>query len=74
MRNRGPLTCDPRKVLVTLQYRKAVENKNYKDIKIPSVNEMEEIAGVLNKQIRQILDTAIESDSLIAERLSTNQR
>ena len=57
-----------------MQYRKGVENKNYKDVKIPSNNELEEVAGMLNKQISQILDTAIESDSLIAERLSTNQR
>ena len=47
---------------------------NFEDIKIPSNTDLEEIAGMLNAQIREMLDTAVESDSLIAERLSTNQR
>ena len=60
--------------MITLQYRKGVDNKNYEDIKIPSANQVEKTVGMLNQQIRHILDTAIESDSLIAERLATNQR
>ena len=74
MRKGGPLRCNPRKVLTTLQYRKGVGNKNYEDIKIPSRDELEEVVGTLNEQIKQILDSSIESDSMIAERLSTNQR
>ena len=74
VRRGGPLRCDPHKVMITLQYRKGVDNKNYEDIKIPSANQVEKTVGMLNQQIRHILDTAIESDSLIAERLATNQR
>ena len=50
--------------MITLQYRKGVDNKNYEDIKIPSANQVEKTVGMLNQQIRHILDTAIESDRL----------
>ena len=36
LRNKGPLKCNPRKVLITLLHRKAVENKNYSSVSIPT--------------------------------------
>ena len=49
---KGPLLCDPRNILTTLLYRKAVENKNYEHVSIPKPHEIQRITSNLNKQIR----------------------
>ena len=74
LQRKGPLTCDPRKILVTLLYRKGVENKNYENVKIPTPQEMDRISCSLNKQLQTLLYTAFFSDSMIADRLLKNQR
>ena len=74
LQRKGPLTCDPRKILTTLLYRKGVENENYENIKIPTPQEMDRISSSLNGQMQTLLKNAFFSDSMIADRLIQNQR
>ena len=74
LQRKGPLTCDPRKILATLLYRKGVENENYENIKIPTPQEMDRISSSLNGQMQNLLKNAFFSDSMIADRLIQNQR
>ena len=71
---RGPLTCNPRHILATLLYRKAVHNKNYEHVRIPDRQDMERIACNLNKQLQNLLDSVIFSNSMIADQLLQRQR
>ena len=71
---KGPLTCNPRHILATLLYRKAVHNKNYEHVRIPDQQDIERIASNLNKQLQTLLDSAIFSDSMIADQLLQRQR
>ena len=71
---KGPLTCNPRHILSTLLYRKAVENKNYEHVAIPNRQDMERITCNLNKQLQALLDNAFFSDSMIADKLLQRQR
>ena len=52
---KGPLTCNPRHILPTLLYRKAVHIKNYEHVRIPERQDMERIACNLNKQLQTLL-------------------
>eukprot|EP00495_Collosphaeridae_sp_1-RS-2012_P000181 TRINITY_DN10046_c0_g1_i1.p1 TRINITY_DN10046_c0_g1~~TRINITY_DN10046_c0_g1_i1.p1 ORF type:complete len:84 (+),score=4.95 TRINITY_DN10046_c0_g1_i1:58-309(+) len=65
---KGPLLCDPRNILTTLLFRKAVENKNYEQVGIPKPREIERITSNLNKQIQTLLDGATFTDSMIADK------
>jgi hypothetical protein len=71
---KGPLTCNPRHILTTLLYRKAVKNKNYEHVRIPDPKDMERIACNLNKQLQNVLDRATFTDSMIADQLLQRQR
>ena len=71
---KGPLTCDPQKILVSLLYRKGVESENYKNVRIPKPKDMDRIASNLNRQLQTLLDNALFSDSMIADRLLQRQR
>ena len=55
LRGKGPLACDPRKVLITLLYRKGVGNENYKNVRIPNRDEIERKTSILNSQIKAVL-------------------
>ena len=74
LRRKGPLTCDPRKIFVTLLYRKGVENEIYRNIKIPTPDEIDRISSSINAQLQTLLDNAFFSDSMIADRLLQHQR
>ena len=74
LRRKGPLTCDPRKILATLLYRKGVANENYDQVRIPKPQDMDRIACNLNRQLQNLLDNALFSDSMIADRLLQRQR
>ena len=71
---KGPLTCNPRHILATLLYRKAVKNKNFEHVRIPKPEGMERIACNLNKQLQAVLDRATFTDSMIADQLLQRQR
>ena len=73
LRRKGPLTCDPRKILATLLYRKEVANKNYDQVRIPKPQDMDRIACNLNRQLQNLLHNALFSDSMIADRLLQRQ-
>ena len=70
----GPLTCNPRYILSTLLYRKAVENKDYQHVTIPNPRDIERITSNLNEQVMALLENAFFSDSMIADRLLQRQR
>ena len=55
---KGPLTCNPRHILSTLLYRKAVGNKNYEHVAVPNRQDMARIICILNKQLQALLDNA----------------
>ena len=74
LRRKGPLTCNPRHILYTLLYRKAVKNKNYEHVRIPKPQDMERIACDLNKQLENLIHEATFSDSMIADELLQRQR
>ena len=74
LRRKGPLTCNPRHILTTLLYRKAVENKNYEHVSIPTPQDMERIACNLNIQLQTLIDRATFTDSMIADQLLQRQR
>ena len=71
---KGPLTCNPRYILSTLLYRKAVENKDYQHVTIPNPRDIERITSNLNEQVMALLENAFFSDSMIADRLLQRQR
>ena len=74
LRKKGPLACDPYKILATLQRRKAVGNMNLRDVKIPSRADMGNVARMLQEQIEEILGAATFTDSSIAEDLCKRKR
>ena len=71
---KGPLTCNPQHILSTLLYRKAVDNKNFQHVTIPTPEDMERITCNLNKQLQALLHNAFFTDSMIADKLLQRQR
>ena len=55
-------------------YRKAVDNKNYQHVTIPSPEDMERITCNLKKQLQALLHNAFFTDSMIADKLLQRQR
>ena len=58
----------------TLLHRKAVDNKNYQHVTIPTPEDMERITCNLNDQLRALLQNDFFCDSTIADRLLQRQR